>query len=73
MVPSPAGNCNVQSEYLGGSTADLVAGGIRRLPFAYSEHSANPAGLQTGIDILNARGSKDVIDARIWWDTGKNF
>ena len=73
LFPIPAGNCNVQSEYLGGSTADLVAGGIRRLPFAYSEHSANPAGLQTGIDILNARGSKDVIDARIWWDTGKNF
>lgn len=73
LFPIPSDRVNVQSEYLGGSEADLVAMGIRRLPFAYDERSANPAGLQTGIDILTARGQSDVIDARLWWDTGKNF
>lgn len=69
----PVKNCNVQSEYLQGSQADLVRIGIRRLPFAYDEINNNPAGLQSGKDILTARGQKDAVDARIWWDTGKNF
>ena len=73
LFPIPSDNCNVQSEYLGGSTADLIANGIRRLPFTDDEKSSNAAGYQTGMSILNARGQQDVIDARLWWDTGKNF
>ncbi|MGM9804314.1 MAG: SusD/RagB family nutrient-binding outer membrane lipoprotein [Muribaculaceae bacterium] len=73
LFPIPSNNCNVQAEYLAGSSATLVEIGIRRLPFAYGERSSNPAGLATGISILNARGQKDCIDERLWWDTGRNF
>ena len=73
LFPIPSDNCNVQSEYLAGSKEDLIKYGVRRLPFAEGERNANPAGLQSGKDILSARGQKDAIDERIWWDTGKNF
>ena len=73
LFPIPADNCNVQSLYLGGSKDQLIKIGVRRLPFATGERNANPAGLESGIKILTDRGQKDVIDARIWWDTGKNF
>ncbi len=73
LFPIPSDNCNVQSQYLGGSKEDLVKMGIRRLPFTRNEKSANPKGYQKGLEILQARGQKDVIDARLWWDTGKNF
>ncbi len=73
LFPIPSSNCNVQSQYLGGDAASLVKMGIRRLPFTNDEKSANPKGYQRGVEILSARGQKDVIDARLWWDTGKNF
>ena len=73
LFPIPADNNNVQGEYLSGSSAELTKIGIRRLPFSYDERSANPAGLAEGVAILSARGQKDAIDARLWWDTGKNF
>lgn len=73
LFPIPADNCNVQAEFLGGNKADLVKIGIRRLPFCEDEKGANPKGYQKGVEILSQRGQKDVIDARLWWDTGKNF
>ena len=73
LFPIPADNNNVQSEYLGGSADELTKIGIRRLPFSYDERSANPAGLAEGVAILSARGQKDAIDSRLWWDTGRNF
>ena len=73
LFPIPADNNNVQAEYLAGSAAKLTEIGIRRLPFSYDERSANPAGLAEGVKILNARGQKDCIDERLWWDTGRNF
>ena len=73
LFPIPAGNNNVQAEYLGGSKDELTRIGIRRLPFSYDERSSNPAGLAEGVAILNARGQKDAIDSRLWWDTGHNF
>ena len=73
LFPIPADNNNVQAEYLAGSAAKLTEIGIRRLPFSYDERSANPAGLAEGVNILNARGQKDCIDERLWWDTGRNF
>ena len=73
LFPIPADNNNVQGEYLSGSTDELTRIGIRRLPFSYDERAANPAGLAEGIAILSARGQKDAIDARLWWDTGRNF
>lgn len=73
LFPIPADNCNVQSEYLGGSKDDLINNGIRRLPFTENEKTNNPEGYASGVEILSGRGLKDVIDARLWWDTGKNF
>ena len=73
LFPIPADNNNVQGEYLSGSSAELTKIGIRRLPFSYDERSANPAGLAEGVAILSARGQKDAIDSRLWWDTGRNF
>lgn len=73
LFPIPSDNCNVQTNYLAGSKADLIKYGVRRLPFATGERNANPAGLETGIAILTGRGQKDAIDCRLWWDTGKNF
>lgn len=73
LFPIPSDNCNVQKHYLGGSQEELIKIGIRRLPFTQDEKSANPQGYQKGLEILSARGQKDVIDARLWWDTGKNF
>lgn len=73
LFPIPEDNCNVQTEYLGGSKADLVNMGIRRLPFTENEKTNNPEGFESGVSILSARGQKDVIDARLWWDTGRNF
>jgi hypothetical protein len=69
----PGVDCQTQAQYLSGSAEDIKANGPRRLPFAYSERNSNPAGLETGKAILQSRGQSDVIDARIWWDTGKNF
>ena len=73
LFPIPADNNNVQAEYLSGSKDELTRIGIRRLPFSYDERSSNPAGLAEGVAILNARGQKDAIDSRLWWDTGRNF
>ena len=73
LFPIPADNNNVQAEYLGGSKDELTRIGIRRLPFSYDERSSNPAGLAEGVAILSARGQKDAIDSRLWWDTGRNF
>lgn len=73
LFPIPADNNNVQAEYLSGSKDELTRIGIRRLPFSYDERSSNPAGLAEGVAILNARGQKDAIDSRLWWDTGHNF
>ena len=73
LFPIPADNNNVQAEYLSGSKDELPRIGIRRLPFSYDERSSNPAGLAEGVAILNARGQKDAIDSRLWWDTGRNF
>lgn len=73
LFPIPANNNNVQSEFLGGNKDELTKIGIRRLPFIEDERNSNPEGYQSGVAILTARGQKDVIDARLWWDTGKNF
>ncbi|MGM9811942.1 MAG: SusD/RagB family nutrient-binding outer membrane lipoprotein [Muribaculaceae bacterium] len=73
LFPIPADNNNVQAEYLSGSKDELTRIGIRRLPFSYDERSSNPAGLAEGVAILSARGQKDAIDSRLWWDTGRNF
>lgn len=73
LFPIPASNNNIQSEFLGGNKDELTKIGIRRLPFIEDERNSNPEGYQSGVDILNARGQKDVVDARLWWDTGKNF
>ena len=73
LFPIPDDNCNVQTQYLKGTKADLIKYGARRLPFATGERNANPAGLATGIKILTDRGQADAIDCRLWWDTGRNF
>lgn len=73
LFPVAEANVRVQGEYLAHDIKTLSAIGIRRLPFAFDERGANPAGLAKGIEILKARGQKDAIDERLWWDTGKNF
>lgn len=73
LFPIPSKNCQTQSKYLQGSMEKLIEIGPRRLPFSIDEQSKNPSGYASGLSILNASGRKDVIDARLWWDTGRNF
>ncbi|MFC2452540.1 MAG: SusD/RagB family nutrient-binding outer membrane lipoprotein [Tannerella forsythia] len=48
---------------------ELTTLGIRRLPFCQNEKSFNRPGYDSGVKILEARGGKDNIATRLWWDT----